>query len=73
MYDEDDTEEAGEQTVRVYNIEWDGATEEDIELDGLPEDLEIDLPIDMNLDECLADELTDIYGWCIRSLEYQIL
>jgi hypothetical protein len=27
----------------------------------------------MNLDECLADELTDEYGWCIRSLEYQIL
>jgi hypothetical protein len=72
-YTEDEDEIGGEHTVRVYNIEWDDATEEDIELDGLPDEVEIDVPIGMNLDTELADELTDQYGWCIRSLEYQIL
>lgn len=70
---EDEEETGGEHTVRVYNIEWDDTTEEDIELDGLPDEVEIDVPVEMNLDTELADELTDQYGWCIRSLEYQIL
>lgn len=52
-------------TYNIHNIEWD-ATESDVEANGLPSDciIEVDWPSD------IADELSDIYGFCVNGFTY---
>ena len=57
--------------VRVTDIDWDVDHEE--ELCDLPIDLEFDFPSDSNLEEDLADAISDAYGFSIKTLNYEVL
>lgn len=62
--------------THVFNIIWDLDTEEELGKDvpNLPYSLLV--PIDKNeenLEDAIADYLSDNYGWCVKSFEhYQI-
>ena len=61
--------------IRAFNIDWD--TDGEV-VEGLPKEVIIDdLPDcqmkEMFEDSYLADELSDRYGWCINSLEAEII
>ncbi len=58
--------------VNIFDIDWDVDNQED--LCELPVDLlNIDLPADMDLENELADAVADAYGFCVNSLEYEIV
>jgi hypothetical protein len=58
--------------VNIFDIDWDVDNQED--LCELPVDLlNIDLPADMDLENELADAVSDAYGFCVNSLEYEIV
>lgn len=59
-------------TVNILNIDWDVDNQED--LCDLPVDLlEVDLPADMDLENELADAVSDAYGFAVNTLEYEII
>jgi hypothetical protein len=57
--------------IKVTNIEWDVDNEED--LCDLPVNLEFDFPDSCNLDEDLAQAISDAYGFVINSLQYEVI
>jgi hypothetical protein len=58
--------------VNVYDIDWDVDNQEDLR--ELPVDLlEVDLPADMDLENELADAISDAYGFTVNSLQYEII
>jgi hypothetical protein len=59
-------------TINVTDIHWDVDNEED--LCDLPIDLlEMKLPADMDLENDLADAISDAYGFAISDLTYEII
>ena len=63
-----------DKIVRISNIEWDT----DNEICMLP--TTIDFPIDYNdnitdaeIEDCMPDILSDEWGWCVISYEYEII
>jgi|LakMenEpi03Aug12_release.lakeMendotaPanAssembly.Ray.scaffolds.fasta_scaffold415289_5 hypothetical protein len=59
-------------TVNILNIDWDVDNQED--LCELPVDLlEVELPADMDLENELADAVSDAYGFTVNTLEYEII
>jgi hypothetical protein len=59
-------------TINVTDIHWDVDNEED--LCDLPVDLlEMKLPADMDLENDLADAISDAYGFAISDLTYEII
>jgi hypothetical protein len=59
-------------TINVTDIHWDVDNEED--LCDLPIDLlEMKLPEDMDLENDLADAISDAYGFAISDLTYEII
>ena len=59
-------------TINVTDIHWDVDNEED--LCDLPVDLlEMKLPEDMDLENDLADAISDAYGFAISDLTYEII
>lgn len=61
--------------VRCFNIKWD--TDGDIELaDTLPVEIIVEFDDGYTLDEIeeeLADKLSDLYGYCMFGFEYEIV
>ena len=57
--------------IKVRNIEWDVDNEED--LCDLPVDLEFDFPDSSNLQQDLAQAITDAYECGINHLSYEII
>jgi len=57
--------------IKVTNIEWDVDNIED--LCNLPIDLEFDFPDSCNIEEDLADAISDCYGFAIKNLSYEII
>ena len=63
--------------IQCYDIEWDT---DDEEVDDLPERVlltiededEIEDYYD-NPDDCIADILSDTYGWCIKNFDYDLV
>ena len=63
--------------IQCYDIEWDT---DDEEVDDLPERVlltiededEIEDYYD-NPDDCIADILSDKYGWCIKNFDYDLV
>lgn len=59
-------------TINVTDIHWDVDNEED--LCDLPIDLlETKVPADMDLENDLADAISDAYGFAISDLTYEII
>lgn len=68
------------KTVRVSNIEWDVDLEENeiysdaVKELGLPESIVITVDEeDLEDDEFLADELSNEFGFCVCSLQYEVI
>jgi hypothetical protein len=57
--------------IKVTDIEWDVDNEED--LCDLPIDLEFNFPDSCNIEEDLADAISDAYGFAIKNLSYEII
>ena len=57
--------------IKVTNIEWDVDNEE--ELCDLPIDLEFNFPDSCNIEEDLAQAITDAYDCGINHLNYEII
>jgi hypothetical protein len=57
--------------IKVTNIHWDVDNEED--LCDLPIDLTFDFPDNSNLEEDLAQAISDAYGFAISSLTYEVI
>lgn len=54
--------------VKVTNIDWDIGDD----TSSLPKEVELDIdPIDV--EEFIAEKLSNKYGWCINSCQYEIL
>jgi len=64
---------ATSRQVRFYNIKWD--TTDDDHPDGqdvdLPDDVTLEVDGDVDLDTEGADVLSDKYGWCVFSFDYE--
>jgi hypothetical protein len=59
-------------TVNVFDIEWDVDNQE--ELCDLPVDLiKMELPKSMDLENDLADAISDAYGFAIKNLYYEVV
>lgn len=59
-------------TLNVTDIHWEVDSPED--LCDLPvELLNLDMPADMDLENDLADAISDCYGFAITSLDYEII
>ena len=57
--------------IKVTDIHWDVDNEED--LCDLPIDLTFDFPDSSNLEEDLAQAISDAYGFTISSLTYEVI
>lgn len=55
--------------VRFFNIVWDT----DGEAVELPVEVEMQCDPDLDVAEDGADVLSDTYGWCVESFEFEIL
>ena len=55
---------------KVFDIFWE-TDGHDLEILQLPKEVAITLePLD-DPDECLADKLSNIFGWCVNSFDYE--
>lgn len=68
------------KTIKVSSIEWDIDLEENeiyseaVEELGLPESVVMTVEEDdLEDDEFLADELSDEFGFCVCSLQYEVI
>jgi hypothetical protein len=57
--------------IKVTDIYWDVDNEED--LCDLPVDLTFDFPDSSNLEEDLAQAISDAYGFTVTSLTYEVI
>ena len=55
--------------IKFTDIDWDKGGEE-VEL---PEEATIEVEDEEDIEERLADILSDEYGWCVNSFNYKIL
>lgn len=55
--------------VRLFDIDWDA---DDHETD-LPTELTIEVDEDFDADNDSADWLSDNYGWCVNSVNVEVL
>lgn len=55
--------------VRFFDIVWD-IDGEDVEL---PNNCVLALDKDVDIDQEGADELSDVYGWCVLSMNYEVI
>lgn len=55
--------------VRFFNIQWD-TDGEDV---NLPDDTQMIVDNDINLDLEGADQLSDKFGYCVNSFEFEVL
>lgn len=55
--------------VRAFNIVWDTGSDKV----DLPTDVIIDVPVDhaRDIDDELAGTLSDQYGWCVESVQWE--
>ena len=62
--------------IQVFNIEWDIISEE-AELLKLPSEVNLEIPdktwdiVSLDPDDCIADELSDFYGYCLLGFDYE--
>jgi hypothetical protein len=62
--------------IQVFNIEWDIISEE-AELLKLPSEVNLEIPdktwdiVSLDPDDCIADELSDLYGYCLLGFDYE--
>lgn len=55
---------------KVYDIHW--ATDGyDWEMLKLPQEVAITLNAEEDIENCLTDKLSDIFGWLVNSLDYE--
>lgn len=61
----------GSQTVHVYDIAWDH--EDDGSADELPAECFITVDTDGDIEEEIAEELSNRYGYCTLSYMYRLV
>jgi hypothetical protein len=66
------------RVVRFTDIDWDMTDEESEALveeygNGLPTIVSLEVDDDVELDTEGADVLSDKYGWCVNSFNYEIV
>jgi len=67
--------------IKVTEIEWDADNEIVEELNSLYQDtdnefveeLPTECVVDVEYEDMVADALSDKYGWCVNSFEYNVL
>ena len=59
--------------IRFSHIEWDLDDCDDEEV-ALPSEMTIEFDDSMELtDEALADALSDVSGWCVKSFDWEVV
>jgi len=64
--------------IHVYDIEWDLVDEEtgrvvDREEEGLPEEIDLDIDDDEDVNTEVANQLSDDYGFCVKSFNTEVM
>lgn len=64
--------------IHVYDIEWDLVDEEtgrevDTEEEGLPEEIDLDIDDDEDVNTEVANQLSDDYGFCVKSFNTEVM
>lgn len=63
--------------VRFYEIEWDTSTDDEematIEPPSLPLETVLEVDDDTDLEDNGADVLSDKYGFCVFSFEFEVI
>lgn len=64
--------------IHVFDIEWDLVDEEtgrevDREEEGLPEEVDLEIDDDEDVDTAVADQLSDDYGFCVKSFKTEVM
>jgi hypothetical protein len=56
--------------VRFSSIVWDTEGEKEL---GLPTECILDVDAGLDLEQVGADVLSDAYGWCVQSFDYEVV
>lgn len=64
--------------VHVYDIEWDLVDEEtgrevDATEEGLPEEVDLEIDDDEDVNTEVANQLSDDYGFCVKSFNTEVM
>ena len=64
--------------IHVYDIEWDLTDEEtgrevDAEEEGLPEEVDLEIDDDEDVNTEVANQLSDDYGFCVKSFNTEVM